>query len=84
MRIQTLSLGKIAFSWLVLGLVAIAPTMAQIDETPWHLEVEWELGSEESGVYFTSPRDLVIGTGNRIYLSDRREKYIQLLPGMDW
>jgi|GEM_PF-2202124 len=57
-----------------LVLAVVAPlASAQIDETPWHLEVEWELGSEDSGVYFSFPFDLVIGNDDQIYLSDRRE-----------
>jgi hypothetical protein len=61
-------------------LAVTAPfASAQIDQTPWHLEVEWEIGNEESDVYFSFPRDLVIGTGDQIYLSDRREPVIRVL-----
>lgn len=71
--------------WLVLplfvivGMMTVFPVRAQLDQTPWYLEVEWEIGGEESEVYFTSPRDLVIGTGDRVYLSDRREPVIRVL-----
>lgn len=62
-----------------LVLAVVAPlASAQIDETPWQLEVEWELGSEETGVFFTFPNDLVIGADDQIYLSDRREPAIQV------
>ena len=49
---------------------------AQLDQTPWHLEVEWEIGDEESDIFLSYPHDLAIGFDNQIYLSDRREPKI--------
>ncbi len=63
---------------LFLVAFGTAPATAQLDQSPWHLEVEWELGGEESGVFFTSPRDLVIGAGEYLYLSDRRDLEIRM------
>jgi hypothetical protein len=55
------------------ALFCAGPAQAQLDQTPWHLEVEWEIGGEESEVFLSYPNDLAIGFDNQIYLSDRRE-----------
>lgn len=68
-----------AILFLVVATFLNAPAHAQIDGTPWKLEVEWEIGDEDSGVYFSFPNDLVIGQDGQLYLSDRQQSHITVL-----
>lgn len=64
---------------VLLILAATAPfASAQMDQTPWYLEVEWELGSEDSGEYFTNLNFVLPRSDNKFYLVERGQPRVQV------
>jgi len=70
----------LALAVTLIGLfLTSGPSFAQVDDTPWHIEVEWEVGGADSDLYFSFPNEIVIGNDDQVYISDRRETHIQVL-----